>query len=391
MNFICTPRFSSGGDEHNSRLRLWCPIPCENNPFANLIEERTTAWIYRHGLGNDAEHRDQLAQRSSIGQCASRWYPDSEVDLAQIGADFLALTFALDDFIDLPHKSGDNVSRIVRLARFTRPAEAPESPPLDDSPLGMALADILGRLSQYATSVQLARFGEACRKMFVGLVWQHSLLADGLSHDLNEYAAMRMATVFGPCYTSLAEILHGYQLGCGELATPAVRALSEMSWWLTGWHNDIYAWAKEAASGAPDINAVAVIASRNGGHIEPAMEEAVALTNQVMALFVTLRAQTQRQASDPLRLYLQDLGRLISGCMEYYKTSSRYREGIESRDSALLEKISLDNCVMQVDPGAPPPISTIAWWWKLCSPMHLATDAIPSEMVRTARNDGEDC
>lgn len=389
MNFIYTPSSRPDHGEHNSRLRLWCPIPCENNPFADLIEERTTAWIYHQGLGNDAEHRDQLAQRSSIGQCASRWYPDSEVDLAQIGADFLALTFALDDFIDLPHKSGDNVSRIVRLARFTRPAEAPESPPLDDSPLGMALADIFGRLSQYATSVQLARFGEACRKMFVGLVWQNSLLADDLSHDLNEYAAMRMATVFGPCYTALAEILHGYQLDCDELTTPTVRALSEMSWWLTGWHNDIYAWAKEAASGAPDINAVAVIASHNGGYVEHAMAETVALANQVMALFLTLRAQTQRQASDPLRLYLQDLGRYISGCLEYYKTSSRYREGIETRDAALLENIWLDNSEAQVDPDAPPSIPTIAWWWKLCSPMHLAIDATPSK-GRTSRNDAED-
>lgn len=370
MHFISpSPLSPSGRGKQNPRLRLWCPIPYENHPDAQLIEERTSAWIYRHGLGNDAEHRDQLAQRTSSGQCASRWYPDSEVELTQIGADFLAFTIALDDFIDLPHKSGDGVSRIVRLARLTRPAEAPESPPLDDSPLGMALADILGRLSRYATSDQLARFGEACRKMLFGLVWQHSLLADGLGHDLNEYAALRMASVFGPCYTTLAEIMHGYRLDCGELATPTVRALSEMSWWLSGWHNDIYAWAKEAASGAPDIGAVAVIASRNGGHIERAMEEALVLVNQVMALFLTLRAQTQRHASESLRLYLRDLGRYISGCMAYFESSPRYREGVESRDAALLEMIWVDDSEMQVDPGVPPAIPTIAWWWELCEPV----------------------
>ncbi|WP_327591569.1 terpene synthase family protein [Streptomyces chartreusis] len=351
--------------EANSRdtpLRLWCPIPTEHNPLGPEVEERTAAWIRRHRLDETSDQDRALSVW--ICRCTAMFYPDAPLEQLQIASDFNTWVFAFDDYVDLPGGAGDAAKATVRLARLVRLAEAPEAVPLDGSPLGVALADLVARLSRCATSSQLARFAESLRRGMFCWAWERSLLEDGEEHDLNEYATLRLGATFIPAYAALCEIMHGYRLDGEELATPPARALTEMACLLVGLHNDVYSWAKEEASHAPGINAVTVLARETDGDLQEALARALALSNQVMALFVRLRDHTQEQASDGLRHYLRDLGRLIAGTLEFCLHMPHYRRGLKPEHRELLERIWVDTTSADVAPGPPPALASIAWWWQ---------------------------
>ncbi|MFJ2603710.1 hypothetical protein ACIO13_01795 [Streptomyces sp. NPDC087425] len=308
--------------------------------------------------------QDRLDCSVWMCRCASMIFPDAPLEQLQIIADFNAWVFAMDDYIDLPGGVGDAVQATVRLARLVRSVEAPEAAPLDGSPLGVALADVVARLSRCATPAQLARFAESFRRGMFCMAWQRSLLDDGEDHDLNEYAALRLGASFVPPYSALFEIVHGYRLDGEELATPPARALTEMTWLLIGLHNDVHTWAKEEASHAPGLSAVTVLARETDGDLREALARALALSNQIMALFVRLRDHTQEQASDGLRLYLRDLGRLIAGNLEYHLHMPHYRRGLEPGHQQLLDQIWVDPTSVDVASGPPPALASIAWWWR---------------------------
>ncbi|NEA98912.1 hypothetical protein [Streptomyces sp. SID13726] len=355
---------SREADGRDPRLRLWCPIPAEHNPLGPEVEEGTAAWIRRHRLDVETPDQDRLALSVWICRCTALLCPDAPLEQLQIAAEFNVWVNAMDDHVDLPGGARDAAKATVRLAQLVRPAEAPESAPLDGSPLGAALADVAVRLSRCATSAQLARFAERFRHGMFCWAWQRSLLEDGEEHDLNEYATLRLGATFVPVYAALCEIVHGYRLDGGELATPPVRALTEMTSWLIGLHNDVHSWAKEEASDSPDINAVTVLARETDGDLDEALTRALALSNQVMALFVRLRDHTRAQASDALRLHLRDLGRLIAGALEYHLRMPHYRRGLKPGHRELLDRIWVDTGPADVDPGPPPALASIAWWWQ---------------------------
>ncbi|WP_217211778.1 hypothetical protein [Streptomyces sp. AC550_RSS872] len=308
--------------------------------------------------------QDRLDFSVWICRCTSMLYPDAPLEQLQIAADFNAWVFALDDYIDLPGGAGDAAKATVLLAQLVRPAEAPEAAPLDGSPLGVALADLVARLSRCATPSQVARFAESLRRGMLCGAWQRSLLDDGEKHDLNEYATLRLGATFVPAYSALYEIVHGYRLDGEELATAQARALTEMASLLIGLHNDVHTWAKEEASHSPDINAVTVLARETDGDLQEALTRALALSNQIMALFVRLRDHTQEQASDGLRHYLRDLGRFIAGNVEYHVHMPHYRRGLKPGHQDLLEQIWVDTTSADVSPGPPPALTSIAWWWQ---------------------------
>ncbi|WP_369166437.1 hypothetical protein AB5J49_00415 [Streptomyces sp. R28] len=355
---------TSEANGRDMRLRLWCPVPTEHNPLGPQVEERTAAWIRRHRLDSETSDQDRLALSVWICRLASMYYTDAPLEQLQITADFNAWVFAMDDYVDLPGGARDAAKATVRLAQLVRPAEAPEAAPLDGSPLGVALADLIVRISRYATSSQLARFAEGFRRGMFCWAWQRSLLDDGEEHDLNEYATLRLGASFIPAYAALGEVVHGYRLDAEELATPPVRALTEMACLLIGLHNDVYSWPKEEASHAPDINAVKVLARETDGDLQEALARALALSNQGMALFVRLKDHTQEQASDGLRHYLRDLGRLIAGSLEYHLHMPHYRRGLKPGHQELLEQIWVDTTSADVAPGPPPALASIAWWWQ---------------------------
>lgn len=378
---------SLSSSEANGRdtLRLWCPIPAEHNPLGPKVEEPTAAWIRRHRLDSETSDQDHMAFTAWTCRCASMFYPDAPLEQLQIAADFMAWVFAVDDYVDLPGGAGDAAKATVRLAQLVRPVEAPEAAPLDGSPLGMALAGLVSRISQCATSSQLARFADGFRRGMFCWAWQRALLDDGEEYDLNEYAALRLGASFVPAFSALCEIVHGYRIDGEELATPPTRALTEMTCWLTGLHNDVYSWAKEEASHSPDTNAVTVLARETDGDLQEALARALALSNQVMALFVRLRDHTQEQASDGLRHYLRDLGRLIAASLEYYLRMPQYRRGLKPGHQELLEQIWVDTTSADVAPGPPPALASIAWWWQQLPETSAPTTPPAQHRVRRHR------
>jgi hypothetical protein len=80
--------------------------------------------------------------------------------------------------------------------------------------------------------------------------------------------------------------------------------------------------------------------------------------------FVRLRDHTQEQASDGLRNYLRDLGRLIAACSEYHLYTPQCRRGLKPGRPELLVQIRADTTSVDVAPGPPPALASIASWWQ---------------------------
>ena len=336
---------------------VWCPIPTEIHPGAAVLDERTAAWLDVHGLGMDASH-DSLLSLAGYGTLAALWYPNlPDLEHGQIAADFCAWISALDDFLDVP---GRPVKEAVGLLNsLLRLLDAPGSPPLDDHPLSLALAELVIRMTRHASPAQLRRFATAVRTYADATIWD---LAGGIAPNLNQYTALRLHLVAGATITGLYEIVHGYRLKDEELAAPRVRALTEMSWLLSAWDNDLYSWPKELHTGVRENNLVALLAGQRGWEWGRAMSEAVHMRNNVMAHFMRLRAQVGEEASVPLRSYLHDLGMFIAGSTLCYRACPRYTHGVDAGDLLATPPVTL------TDPrgaghGFPLALETVAWWW----------------------------
>jgi hypothetical protein len=163
--------------------------------------------------------------------------------------------------------------------------------------------------------------------------------------------------------TTLCEIAGNYRLASADLVGPPVRALTEMTWLLAAYDNDIFSLPKELTDQLADTSIVTLCAMRRGGDTLQGLADTVGLRNQTMALFLRLREQTRCGASAALTQYLGDLGRVVAGSTHFWHTSPRYREGVDARYAGLLGDVAVGGPDHGPDVGNPPPIPAIAWWW----------------------------
>ncbi|WP_172387777.1 hypothetical protein [Streptomyces sp. MNP-20] len=343
-------------------LALWNPIAVEIHPEAEQINERANDFVLHHLIGKDDAYRDWLG-RTGFGRLAATWFPYAELERVQLAADLISgWGFVMDDLIDDPHLPRDAVT--VRLNRLLRLLDAPQCPPLDDDPLALALADARTRLVRYATPTQIRRFAWTWRLWFFGGAWERAQRALGGPQDLGQATALRLYNVGIGTSTSFCEIAGDYHLDSAELTAPAVRALTEMTWILVAWDNDIFSLPKDLTHDVAEANLTLVLARHYDEDPAKALIRAVDLRNQVMALFLRLRDRIRPGASPALALYLRDLGLQIAGYSHFWHTSSREREGVDSRYAELFPHIGVDHEADDRDPGPAPPVPAIAWWWE---------------------------
>jgi selina-4(15),7(11)-diene synthase len=265
-------------------LKLHRPGPLDIHPDADLLDAQGARWLHHHRLGNDHAHREFLA-RSGFGHCVAPLYPHAGTAILQTVTDLMYWSFALDDIRDAP---GHDARAAAHMGRLQRTIEAPDAALLGDDLLSTALHDVITRMTCQIPPAQMRRFTEGMRTYFLGAAWELAARTTSEPPGLNETTGIRLYSVGAQPFVALIEAVNGYRLDHDELTAPAVQAMTEMTWLISAWDNDICSWSKESRGAAADNSFVTALARLHHQTTAQALAQAANLRNQVMARFLDL-------------------------------------------------------------------------------------------------------
>lgn len=338
---------------------IFSPIPPAIHPLHESIDRRTAAWADTFGFGSD-ELRTKLVKQD-IGTFASRILPEGREEVVAVLADFVIWLFGVDDGHCEEGELGTRPGELAGvLSRLLRVAQNPEAPMLADDPLAMALRDLRGRISEYATPGQVARWIDALREYFLSVVWEAHHRSTETVPDLNDYTLMRIYDGATSVVLPLLEMGHGYELHPSERDSTSVRAAAEMASFIITWDNDIFSYHKESRGPHYYLNALRVLEHEYGLPPDEALVVAIAQRDRVTCLFLRLCAELTNSATPQLKQYLNSLGSFIRGAQDWGVTSLRY---ITPEDPADLPSTFTDTPTD--DSLDPLEIPAISWWWDL--------------------------
>lgn len=345
-------------EPHTCALKLpfFCPIEPAIHPEVTLVETRAHDWLLAWDyFGNPGNRKRLTGSRSA--EFYARMTPRAHTNRLQIAVEWTYWGFAFDDAYC------DTLPWSVRPAEFTelagriiRMLEAPGSTPPSSDPHVLALTELRDRFAEVGTPVQHRRWVLAQRAWLLGVAWQIGNQSRAVTPTLNDYMAMRINSAAGEPVTSMIEIVNNIEIPEDEMTSPAVRACSEMSRMLASLDNDLHSYAKDIHRNETDQNIVNVIVTERRCHPQDAAVIAMAMRDRIMCRFLLLRDAIAPRQSTPTRHYLQDLGHVVRGNLDWGLKTPRYVvDGQQAPIPKWADKPS--------DTGTQPPAASISWWW----------------------------
>jgi hypothetical protein len=310
---------------------------------------------------NDNE-RERLA-RSGCGRLAARIVPDATAEMLQIASDFFIWNVSFDDeYCDegpLGKRPGDLAAVLSMLLRAI---ETPENSLYETDRYAVAMCDIRRRLDKVAAPWQMRLWVENIRGWFLAETWKAGNLAAHRMPSLDEYATLRLYSGGALVFPVLTSIVEDHGVTYSELAQRPVHALTEMAATLCTWVSDIISYKKEMEREEGGHNLVNVIQHEYQCSIEQAILRAVILYDQIMSLFLRLRAQVTLQASVGLKRYLISLGHFVRSSVDWCHASERYALSQQSEQTTAVSPVKGE--AVPDDFNIQLTISSIAWWWE---------------------------
>ncbi|HKG38148.1 MAG TPA: hypothetical protein VKB25_04100 [Conexibacter sp.] len=349
---------------------VYCPIAPALHPDVELLQTRALQWMTSCGFGADTIQRGLVAGTDSA-EFFARITPAGHLEPMQAAVDWCYLMFVFDDRWTETSSSAAACGEFVAFSSLLlRVLETPGNDLRIAHPVVEPARDIATRLRRRATDTQWVRWVEAHRAWFDGVAWSLALESPGVMPDLDTYVAMRLHSCAGPAVTAFIEIANGEEIPADELDAPAVRALTEMTWAIAAWDNDLVSHGKEvwllerdhADAATRPLSLIEVLARRDGSSIETATATAVAMRDRVMCRFLRLASEVGPRLSAPTRRYVEDLGHLIRGNFEWSLTTARYRDpdGRSPDAVRVTSGFAPEPADASLEPLALP---SIAWWW----------------------------
>ncbi|MEV8401515.1 terpene synthase family protein [Streptomyces niveus] len=337
---------------------FYCPVEPAMHPGVDVLNDLTVDWMLRQNLDTDEHQRKRLAVCDFGGLTASTM-PYGRLEPLTLMAKFHAVLFSLDDGVcDETDATADLLAQ--ETSRILRAVEAPAANGRSDSPHTAALRALRTELEQYASPQQVRRWTEAMRVYTSGLVWEASWRRSAELPSLNDYITLWMRAIGMAPTTAMIEVVGGFSVTDEELADPRVQALTEITWTLVSWDNDLYSRNKELLRAGDDLNLIDVLCQELGCEPREALNHAVAMRDRVMVLHGRLSEQVLADASPELRAYLEGLGQFVRGHLDWASVCPRYSvpSGPAAQPGGWWKRYPSDA-------GREPlPIPTISWWWE---------------------------
>jgi hypothetical protein len=352
MPFVPEPRACS------LKLPFFCPIEPAIHPDVTLVEARAHDWLLAQNYFGNPENRERVIGSRSA-EFYARMSPRAHTNRLQVAVEWIYWGFSFDDAYC------DTLPWSIRPAEFTelagrivRMLEAPRSTLPGPDPHIMALAELRDRFAEVGTPVQHRRWVLAQRAWLLGVAWQIGNQSRAVMPTLNDYLAMRINSAAGESVTSMIALVNDLDIPEKEMEHPAVRACTEMSRMLASLDNDLHSYAKDIHRNEIEQNIVNVIITEQYCHPQDAVVTAMAMRDRIMCRFLSLRDRISHRQSAPTRHYLQDLGHVVRGNLDWGLKTPRYLvDGQHSLVPQWADKPS--------DAGTLPPAPSVAWWWDI--------------------------
>jgi terpene synthase-like protein len=344
---------------------FYCPIAPAVHPAVDAVAARSFAWLERTGVCA-TERQKKRAVASNGAEFYGRICPEGAEDRLQIAADWIYWAGFFDDTRCDEGPEGDRAHELtLTMGRLLRMLESLDARPCQGDPCLLALHDLALRFASCATPVQYVRWVEAQRTWLFGVAVRRGMAARRTPPGLDAYLAMRLADAAGAPITSMIEIVNGPEVPGEEMCGPRVRALSELASMIGALDNDRISRFKEMHADASDHTLIRVIMHERGVGAEGALAELVALRDRMMCRFLALRERAAAGASPALARYLDDLGHMVRGHIDWSFKTARYSTlhgpgGAPEGSVSLEGGWSLSPSDLPCDPTALP---SIAWWW----------------------------
>ncbi|MFI6125307.1 hypothetical protein ACIBCU_37290 [Streptomyces sp. NPDC051064] len=164
---------------------------------------------------------------------------------------------------------------------------------------------------------------------------------------LPDHPAVRLDSSGVKIFSTLSEIIHGYDLPAADYEHHDIRGFVEIFASITGWSSDLVSYHKERQRSQEGYgNIVNLIVYERQRTLDEAVSETAMMHTLAMALYLHLRDQILRDAGPELRRWITDCDSWIRADYDWSLTTHRYVNPENPADQPL-------------------PIASIAWWWTL--------------------------
>jgi hypothetical protein len=336
---------------------FYCPVPAVRHPSAQVIDELTVDWMLQQNLDTDEQQRKRLAGCDFGGLTASTM-PYGKLEPLALMAKFHAVLFSLDDGVC--DESGATADLLAQeTSRIMRAIEAPTAHSPGDSPHTAALRGLRLELERFMSPRQLRRWVDAMRVYTSGLVWEAAWRRNPRLPCLDDYVSLWMRAIGVAPSTAMIEVVGGFSVPDRDLEDPRVRSLTEITWTLVSWDNDLYSRNKELLRADDNLNLIDVLCQELGCDPQRALVRAVAMRDRVMVLFDRLASQVLKEADSGLHQYVQGLGQFVRGHLDWASVCPRYSvpAGPKATPGGWWKQHPSDDSL------EPLPIPAISWWW----------------------------
>lgn len=353
FTFAIHPRFSPGNPT---------PYLDQDSHDHDPFEVATRAYADRFELYPNEEQRQRLAN-IHCAWLASMMYPVGNDELLQIGVDFCMWAFAYDDeYCDEGPISRDPAKFIQASAEIWRQFESPESR-LSTDRYALAGRDLRIRLDKYAKPEQTARFVESMRIYMMSEMWK----AINPAPSLNDYVSMRVTGGGAWSFPVLGHIIANVDVSQHEFEDRRVRALFEMLAHLMAWETEPHAYLKELTRGSnyKEHNLIRVLIRERQYSFDDAIAEYLEMRQRLLGLFIRLRAEVEKTASEGVKKFIESVTRYYVGATLWSQNTRRYKSMSGNTDEGAFEggKLTLPEAPQFFDNKKAIDIDALKWWW----------------------------
>ncbi|GAA3780565.1 hypothetical protein GCM10022403_013960 [Streptomyces coacervatus] len=258
-------------------LELDVPFALRTNP---RLEQALPGHVQRlWGFG--LPEKVYLAQRCP--DIVGGWWPEANGDELDLGLDFFAWLFLVDDAFD-----GLNTREAEKLIKtFTAVVEGAGGN--GDSRVDF-FADVWARQCKGMSARYCRRAADNWTKVFDALLTEVVNMAECHFPTIEEYRNIRYRSGYMPPILDMTERLRGFELTPEVYADPVFRTLYDANVWCLNLVDDLFSFEKEAAQGEPH-NMVLVVERERGCSRSEAVDAVVSMLGEYLAGFLTAEAR----------------------------------------------------------------------------------------------------
>lgn len=295
------------------------------NRHADMAEEESLAWAEDFGLFRDGRSY-KIFKAAGIGRLAARFHPYCPPGDLRLLSDFYAWMFLQDDLRD-ESEVGHSPDRLSDSDRRSLAVLEGDEPSGSDGPVVHAVCDLRERFASIAPGpMWMRRFTRAIRSYLEATVWEASNRARGVVPDPEAYLRMRPLTGGLDIDEELIGLSEDARLPRWVLDDRSVKRLTEASFNVVCWSNDILSLEKELAHG--DVhNLVIVLGEATGLSLEEAARRVVEMHNAEVRDFIALSTDPPPfgvAVDERLSRYLSILRARMRGNLDWSLESGRY-------------------------------------------------------------------